>query len=91
MGDRGADTARCLDAQLPHAAHITFCTDFWHPYGLIFAQHSHLQGKAHTVTIESHNNRIRVYLARLRRKTHCHTKKLGNLAASILLNLLRKT
>ena len=27
-------------------------------------------------TIESHNNRLRVYLARLRRKTHCYTKKL---------------
>ena len=91
LGDRGAETARALDAQLPHAAHITYCTDFWHPYGLIFAQHRHLQGKAHTFTIESHNNRIRVYLARLRRKTHCYTKKLANLAASILLYLLKKT
>ena len=29
-----------------------------------------VEGKAHTFTIESHNNRLRVYLARLRRKTH---------------------
>ena len=91
LGDRGAETARRLDAQLPHAGHITFCTDFWHPYGLIFAQHRHLQGKAHTFTIESHNNRLRIYLARLRRKTHCYTKKLANLAASILFYLLTKT
>ena len=70
--------------------HITFCTDFWHPYGLIFTQHRHLQGKARIFTIESHNNRLRVYLACLRRKTHCHTKKLANLAASILLYLLKK-
>lgn len=90
LGDRGTETARRLAAQLPHAAHITFCTDFWHPYGLIFAQHRHLQGKAHTFTIESHNNRLRVYLARLRRKTHCYTKKLANLAASILFYLLKK-
>ncbi len=34
LGDRGAETACCLDAQLPHAAPITFCTDFWHPYPL---------------------------------------------------------
>ena len=60
--DRGTDTARRLDAPLPHAAHITFCTDFGHPYDLIFARHHHMQGKAHTVTIESHNNRLRVCL-----------------------------
>lgn len=90
LGDRSTTTAQCLDAQLPHAAHITFCTDFWHPYGQIFAACRHLQGKAHTFTIESCNNRIRVYLARLRRKTHCYSKSLRNLAASILLYLLRK-
>jgi hypothetical protein len=38
-------------------------------------------------TIKSHNHRLRVYFARLRRKTHCDTKKLANLAASILLYL----
>jgi len=37
------------------------------------------------------NNRLRVYLARLRRKTHCYTKKLANLAASILFYLLKKS
>ena len=91
LGDRGTQTAGRLDAQLPHAGHITFGTDFWHPYGLIFSAHRHLQGKAHTFTIESHNNRIRVYLARLRRKTHCSSKKLANLAASILFYLLCKS
>ena len=90
LGDRGTETARCLAAQLPRAAHITFGTDFWHPDGLIFTQSRHLQGKAHTFTIESHNNRLRVYLARRRRKTHCYTKKLANLAASILFYLLKK-
>jgi insertion element IS1 protein InsB len=58
---------------------------------LIFANHKHLQGKAYTFTIESHNNRLRVYLARLRRKTHCYSKKIKNLAASILLYMLKKT
>ena len=90
LGDRSTQTAQRLDAQLPHAAHIIFCTDFWHPYGQIFARDRHLQGKAHTFTIESWNNRIRVYLARLRRKTHCYSKSLKNLAASILFYLLRK-
>ena len=57
---------------------------------MIFARSRYLQGKAHIFTIESHNNRLRVYLVRLRRKTHCCTKKLANLAASILLYLLTK-
>ena len=91
LGDRSAKTAQRLDAQLPHAPHIIFCTDFWHPYAALFGQYRHRQGKAHTFTIESCNNRIRVYLARLRRKTHCYSKSLKNLAASILLYLLKKT
>ena len=90
LGDRSAQTAERLDAQLPHAPPLIFCTDFWHPYGQIFGGHRHLQGKAHTFTIESCNNRIRVYLARLRRKTHCYSKSLTNLTASILLYLLKK-
>ena len=91
LGDHGTQTARRLDAQLPHGEHITYCTDFWHPYGLIFSEHRHLQGKAHTFTIQSHNNRLRCCLARLRRKTHCYTKKLANLSASILFYLLFKS
>ncbi|MDR0352665.1 MAG: hypothetical protein LBI02_04710 [Opitutaceae bacterium] len=62
LGDRGTETARCLDAQLPHADSIPFCTDCWHPYGIIFEKHRHLQDKAHTFTLESHNNRLRCYL-----------------------------
>jgi insertion element IS1 protein InsB len=91
LGDRSTQTAVCLDVQLPKGPHITYCTDFWHPYGVIFKGRRHLEGKAHTFTIESQNNRIRVYLARLRRKTHCYSKSLKNLTASILLYLLRKT
>ena len=72
-GDRGTQSAQRLDAQLPHAAHIPFRTDFRHPCGQIFASAQHLQGKAHTFTIESGNNRIRIYLACLRRKTHCYS------------------
>ncbi len=90
LGDRGPQTARQLDAQLPHGEHITYCTDFWHPYGQIFAAARHQQGKARTFTIESANNRIRVYLARLRRKTHCYSKSFRNLAASLSFYLLEK-
>jgi IS1 family transposase len=46
LGDRGTETAKCLDAQLPHADPIPFYTDCWHPYGIIFEKHRHLQDKA---------------------------------------------
>ena len=90
LGNRGTATAERLDAQLPHAGHLIFATDFWHPYAKIFHQANHVQGKAHTFTIESLNNRIRCYLARLKRKTHSYSKSKVNLAASILLFIVLK-
>lgn len=75
----------------PAAWTRSFRTDFWHPDGLIFARHRNRQGQAHTFTIESHNNRLRGYLARLRRKTLCYANRLANLAASILRYRLKKT
>ena len=90
LGDRGTATAERLDAQLPHAVHVTFATDFWHPYGKIFHQDHHVQGQAHTFTIESLNNRIRCYLARLKRRTHNYSKSQENLAASSLFFIVKK-
>ena len=90
LGDRGTATAERLDAQLPHAAHRTFATDFWHPYVKIFGQDRHLQGKAHTFTIKSPNNGIRCSLARLKRRTHSYSKSRENLAASILYFIVQK-
>ena len=90
LGDRGTATAARLEAPLPHAAHVTFATDFWHPYGKIFRQDHHVQGKAHTFTIESLNNRIRCYLARLKRRTHSDSKSQENLAASSLFFIVKK-
>lgn len=90
MGDRGTETAERLDAQLPHAAPLIFATDFWHPYAKIFCQANQVQGKAHTFTIESLNNRIRCYLARLKRQTHSYSKSKVNLAASSLFFIVKK-
>jgi insertion element IS1 protein InsB len=59
-------------------------------YGDIFPADQHRQGKAHTFTIESKNNQLRGYLARLRRKTHCYSKSLANLRYSILFVFARK-
>ena len=90
LGDRGTETAERLDAQLPHAPHLIFATDFWHPYAKIFSQANHVQGKAHTCTRESLNNRSRCYLARLKRRTHSYSKARQNLAASILFFIIKK-
>jgi hypothetical protein len=56
LGDRGTQTAERLAAQLPHAPQVKFATDCWHPYAKIFGGQNHVQGKAHTFTIESLNN-----------------------------------
>jgi len=90
LGDRGTETAQRLAAQLPHAPQIKYASDFWHPYATVFCGQNHVQGKAHTFTIESLNNRIRCYLARLKRKTHSYSKSKANLTASILLFIIRK-
>jgi len=90
LGDRATGTAKKLDAQLPHGPCVTFATDFWHPYGVIFKGQNHVEGKAHTFTIESLNNKARHYLARLKRKTHCYSKSLENLAASILFFIVKR-
>src|ERR1039458_4831421 len=90
LGDRGTETAQRLAAQLPHAPQVKFATDFWHPYAKIFGGQNHVQGKAHTFTIESLNHRIRCYLARLKRRTHNDSKSKENLAASILFFIVHK-
>ncbi len=69
---------------------IKYASDFWHPYAKIFGGQNHVQGKAHTFTIESLNNRIRCYLARLKRRTHNDSKSKENLAASILFFIVHK-
>ena len=90
LGDRSTQTAKSLFAQLPRGDHLTYCTDYWAPYAEVFREHNHLQGKAHTFTIESWNARLRHYLARLHRKTHCHSKSRAMLHFSIRLFLAEK-
>ncbi|MBK6748366.1 MAG: IS1 family transposase [Ottowia sp.] len=66
LGDRDTRAARALGAQIPQGPHIQYCTDHWRCYAAIFPAGQHTQGKAHTHIIESMNNKLRCYLARLR-------------------------
>ena len=74
LGDRGKPTAQLLGPQLPAGEHIRFCTDHHRPYLALLAGRDHQVGKAHTHHIESMNNKLRCYLARLRRKTHSYSR-----------------
>ena len=90
LGDRSTATAQQLFSQLPCGDHLTFGTDYYAPYAEIVQAHHHLQGKAHTFTIESWNARLRHYLARRHRKTHCYSKSQEMLRHSIQLFLAVK-
>lgn len=82
---RGTRAARALGAQLPQGPAVTLCTDHWQCCNAIFAPAQHIKSKARTCQIESMNNRLRFYLARLRRKTHCYSKSVTNFRDSLLL------
>lgn len=90
LGDRDTPAAQALGAQIPRSPSITYATDEYKCYNHIFNPEQHLKGKAHTYTIESMNNRLRCYLARLRRKTHCYSKSVGNLRDSLLFVFQRR-
>ena len=89
LGRRDTQTAWRFVEKLPKAPHITYCTDYY-SYTVIFPKKAHLQSKKGTQTIESHNGRLRHYLARLRRKTKCYSKSLEMLEASLILFFARK-
>jgi insertion element IS1 protein InsB len=90
LGDRDTGTARALGAQAPQSPHIRYHTDHWCCHESIFPKSQHIQSKAHTHIIESMNNKLRCYLARLRRKTHCYSKSAVNLRDSLLFIFQRK-
>lgn len=90
LGERGAKTAKVLQPQLPMDAHIHYCTDAHRPYKAIIKAEQHTVGKAHTHHIESLNNKLRWYLARLGRKTHAYSKSATALLHSLLFIWQRK-
>ena len=90
LGDRGTRTAKVLQAQLPADKHIRYCTDAYRPYQTIIDAQQHTIGKAYTHHIESLNNKLRWYLARLGRKTHAYSKSATALLYSLLFVWSRK-
>jgi insertion element IS1 protein InsB len=60
-------------------------SDYWKPYESIIPKEKHIQSKAETFTVEGSNSLFRHFLARMRRKSKCYSKKMEMLAISILL------
>ena len=90
LGCRGTQTAKVLQPQLPTDSHIEYCTDQYKSYRAIIDSRQHTIGKAHTHHIESLNNKLRCYLARLNRKTHAYSKSADALLHSLLFVWSRK-
>ena len=65
-------------------------TDYWKPYEHFVPKEKHIQSKAETFTVEGYNSLFRRYLARLRRKTKCYTKKLKMLQQAVIMLMLKR-
>jgi insertion element IS1 protein InsB len=65
-------------------------SDYWKPYESIIPQEKHLQTKAETYTVEWYNSLFRHFLARMRRKSKCYSKKIEMLKISVLLLMHRR-
>jgi insertion element IS1 protein InsB len=63
----------------------TIASDYWKPYEHIIPAEKHIQSKAETFTVEGYNTVFRHFLARMRRKSKCYSKKVEMLKISILL------
>ena len=60
-------------------------SDYWKPYESVIPQEKHIQSKAETFTVEGYNSLFRHFLARMRRKSKCYSKKVEMLKLSILM------
>ena len=60
-------------------------TDYWAPYEGFVPEQQHVQSKAETYTVESYNRLFGHFLARLRRKSKCYSKRQKMLEYSVRL------
>jgi insertion element IS1 protein InsB len=58
-------------------------SDYWKHYKSIIPKEKHIQSKEETFTVEGYNSLFRHYLARMRRKSKCYSKKMEMSAISI--------
>jgi insertion element IS1 protein InsB len=64
-------------------------TDHWKAYEGFVPKDKHVQSKAETFTVEGYNSLFRHFLARMRRKSKCYTKKLEMLKQAVIMLMLK--
>ena len=89
VGSRGSKSLKKLLAQLSHITCDYYATDHWKIYTKLIPEDKLVQSKAETQRIESTNNKVRHYLKRFNRKTHCYTKTKHMLLATLTLHFAR--
>ncbi|KAA6316492.1 hypothetical protein EZS27_033205 [termite gut metagenome] len=85
IGDRSNETAKEFWQRINQHEMNHIASDYWKSYESIIPKEKHLQTKAETFTVEGYNSLFRHFLARMRRKTKCYSKKVEMLKLSILL------
>ena len=63
----------------------TITSDYWKAYENIVPKEKHIQSKSETFTVEGYNSLFRHFLARMRRKSKCYSKRIEMLRLSVLL------
>ncbi len=59
-------------------------TDHWKAYENFIPKDKHIQSKAETFTVEGYNSLFRHFLARMRRKSKCYSKKVEMLKQAVM-------
>ncbi|MFT4204585.1 MAG: IS1 family transposase [Chitinophagaceae bacterium] len=85
FSDRGKKTAEQLWNEIKHHKMTNIATDYWKAYEHIVPPEKHIQSEAETFTVEDYNSLFRHFLARMKRRSKCYSKKIEMLKLSILL------
>ncbi|WP_317163743.1 IS1 family transposase [Elizabethkingia argenteiflava] len=85
IGDRSHQTAEEFWETIKQHKMEKISSDHWKSYQGIVPKEKHLQTKAETFTVEAYNSLFGHFLARMRRKSKCYSKKIEMPRLSILL------
>ncbi|MBT7491464.1 MAG: IS1 family transposase [Bacteroidetes bacterium] len=89
FGNRGLRTGELLWDEIKDKEIGQVMTDHWKVYEKFVPKSKHVQTKAETFTVEGYNSLFRHFLARMRRKSKCYTKKLEMLKQAVMMLMLK--
>jgi IS1 family transposase len=85
IGDRTNKTAEEFWEAIKQHEMEYIASDYWKPCEHIIPKEKYIQTKAETFTVEGYNSLFSHFLARMRRKSKCYSKKVEMLKLSVLL------